>query len=253
MYIKEVINTFLNDNGYYNDRDVEGVVFYGSYQTRTSTKNSDVDLIIIYKNSSKRTTIKGYKDFENYKFEYFERTLENLYERVEYDFNNFEDTLVSAIGYGDIIIDNYGNIKKLQKFIIEKYKNGLPKLNDKDSLYYAKELQKSIVKLDNMKKTNDLYFVMFYNITLEKIRLFYHKLNGFSNISTSKVYKIYTNERIRDAQHKIIPEKSFIELYIKCIENISYENIEKLYKYAIRKLKNVDFYNVRLDIGSKQH
>ncbi len=51
MYIKEVINTFLNDNGYYNDRDVEGVVFYGSYQTRTSTKKSDVDLIIIYKNS----------------------------------------------------------------------------------------------------------------------------------------------------------------------------------------------------------
>lgn len=48
MNIRDVINEFLKEQGYLNDPNVEGVVFYGSYQTNTNTDSSDIDLMIIY-------------------------------------------------------------------------------------------------------------------------------------------------------------------------------------------------------------
>ena len=50
MDIKNIITDFLKKEGYLNDINVEGIVFYGSYQTKTNTNNSDIDLIIIYNN-----------------------------------------------------------------------------------------------------------------------------------------------------------------------------------------------------------
>ncbi len=52
MNIKYVINEFLKDQGYLNDPNVEGVIFYGSYQTNTNTDSSDIDLMIIYSDES---------------------------------------------------------------------------------------------------------------------------------------------------------------------------------------------------------
>ena len=37
MNIREVINDFLREQGYLDDFNVEGVIFYGSYQTNTYT------------------------------------------------------------------------------------------------------------------------------------------------------------------------------------------------------------------------
>lgn len=48
MEIEEVIYDFLNEFGYTEDERIEGVIFYGSYQTNTNKEDSYVDLIIIY-------------------------------------------------------------------------------------------------------------------------------------------------------------------------------------------------------------
>ena len=147
MEIKYIIRTFLEKQRYLDDINVEGVVFYGSYQTKTNTDDSDVDLIIIYSDNSNKETIKAYKEFEGYNFEYFERTLKNLYDRVDNDYNNFEDTLLSAIGYGEILVDKNKKIKQLKEYILKKYKKGLPQLKEEDKVYYAKSLSKAIVNL----------------------------------------------------------------------------------------------------------
>ena len=86
MNIREVIGEFLKDQGYLNDPNVEGVIFYGSYQTNTNTDSSDIDIMIIYSDESNKEAIKGYKKYKGYDFEYFERTLSSLYKRAEYDY-----------------------------------------------------------------------------------------------------------------------------------------------------------------------
>lgn len=254
MEIEEIIKEFLNEFGYTTNKNLEGVVLYGSYQTKTNTIDSDVDLIIVYNAEMQMDVIKEYKQYKNYNFENYERTLKNLYERVDKDFINYEDTMLSAIGYGKIIEDRNGKIKELQEYTIEKYKNGLPKLNNQDVIYGAKSIHKSIESLKKMKMNASPYYNTFYAITLDKIRDFYNKKNGFSNMSASKVYKLYTDKIMQTVQHKFMPEKYFIDSYLNCIYTTEFKEINKLFNYVIRDIKdNIDFYNIRFNIGNRNH
>ena len=254
MEIEQIIHDFLDEYGYTNDRKLEGVIFYGSYQTKTNREDSDVDLIIIYNSKKEIEATKEYKQYKNYNFENYERTLKNLYERVDKDFLNYEDTMLSAIGYGKIIEDRNGRISELQKYTLEKYKNGLPKLSKQDVIYGAKSIHKSIESLKQMELEKSPYYQNFYAITLDKIRDYYNKKNGFSNMSTSKVYKLYTDEVMQIVQHKFMPEKYFTDSYLECINRNDFEQINKLFEYVIRDIgDNIDFYNIKFNIGNRNH
>ena len=94
MNIREVIGEFLKEQGYLNDANIEGVIFYGSYQTNTNTNSSDVDLMIVYNDESNKESIKGYKSYNGYNFEYFERTLSSLYKRADFDYLHFPHLMI---------------------------------------------------------------------------------------------------------------------------------------------------------------
>lgn len=254
MEIEEVIYDFLNEFGYTEDERIEGVIFYGSYQTNTNKEDSDVDLIIIYNSNSQKAAQKEYIQYKGYNFENYQRTLQNLYDRVDKDFENYEDTMLSAVGYGKILQDKNGKLKELQKYTLQKYKNGLPKLSQEDVIYEAKSLQKSIEYLRKMNLEKSLYYNTFYAITLNKIRVYYNKKNGFSNMSTSKVYKLYTDKKMQEVQHKSMPENQFIDKYINCIKTNKFEEINQLFKYVIRDIdKEIDFNNIKFCIGRRNH
>lgn len=254
MSIKQTIYSFLEEYKYLNNKNLEGVIFYGSYQTKTNNKDSDIDLIIIYNSKIKMNTIKEYRRYKNYNFENYERTLENLYNRVDNDFLNGEDTMLSAVGYGEILVDKNGKIQELKKYTLEKYKNGLPKLEKNDVIYGAKSIHKSIEYLKKMYEESSQYYLIFYSITLDKIRNYYNRKNGFSNMSTSKVYKLYTDEVMQKVQHKFMPEGCFINMYLNCIRKHGFKEIKELYEYVIRDIShNIDFYNIKFNIGNKNH
>ena len=254
MEIEDIIQEFLDEFGYAQNKDIEGVILYGSYQTKTNKKNSDVDIIIVYNSESKKETTKEYKKYKNYDFESYERTLQNLYDRVDKDFLNYEDTMLSAIGYGEIIEDRNGKIKELQNYTLQKYKNGLPKLNEQDVIYGAKSIHKSIESLKNMYTEKSPYYSTFYAITLDKIRDYYNKKNGYSNMSTSKVYRLYTDEVMQTVQHKFMPEKQFTNSYLNCIETNEFEKINDLFKYVTRDISaDIDYYNIKFNIGNRNH
>ena len=124
-----------------------------------------------------------------------------------------------------MLIDKNQKIKKLQDYVLTKFKEGLPQLEDDEKMNLAKSLHKSMERLGKMIESNNPYFNIFYGIVLEQIRNYYHKLNGFSNISTANVCKLYMNEKIQRAQHKKLPENIFIELYLNCVNNVEYKNI----------------------------
>ena len=45
--------------------------------------------------------------------EYFERTISKIYERANSDYMKCEDSLLSMIGYGEVIFDRNGKIADL--------------------------------------------------------------------------------------------------------------------------------------------
>lgn len=142
--------------------------------------------------------------------------------------------MLSAIGYGKILQDRNGKIKELQKYTLKKYKNGLPKLGQEDVIYEAKSLQKSIEYLKKMNLEKSPYYNTFYAITLDKIRNYYNRKNGFSNMSTSKVYRLYTDKKMQEVQHKSMPEKQFIDNYINCIKTNEFKQINE--KYLLKNI-----------------
>ena len=84
---------------------------------------------------------------------------------------------------------------------------------------------------------NDDYFNHLYHLTLEKIRKFYYKKNGFPEIPTSKVLDFYKDDTYSKTIYKITPPAEFIELYYATL-NEQLSNKEKmecllnLYEYS---------------------
>lgn len=256
MNYNNVLDKFITQMNYMHDDNVEGIIFYGSYQTNTNTKYSDIDIMILFSDEAKIKQIKGSMLIDDIEVEYFEKSLSYVYKRAEDDFKNGEDSLLSIIGYGKVLLDRNDKIKELRKYILEKYSNPLPTLSENDSIYCIYSIQKAVDSLIQLYNEEDLYFEAFYYLTLEKIRVFYHRLNGYSNISSSKIYKMYTTENIQKAQHKRIPEKPFIEIYLDAIlakdNNERIKKVKKLYQYSISGF-DIDFNNIRIDLNERKY
>ena len=161
------------------------------------------------------------------------------------------------IGYGEVIFDRNGKISDLVAYIKEKYSRPLPCYTKHEAIYQIAGIHKAVLALNELRIQNDPYFENYYFLTVERIRDFYHKLNGFSNLSQTKIYKLYTNERLQLAQHKKIPEKKFIQLFFNAIEEGTtkeqkLERINELYKYSTRKY-DLNFDDLRIDLGKKRY
>ena len=65
----DVIKTFLNEKGYFDRYDIEGVVFYGSASTGYNTENSDLDLQIITNNDNPSNHIRGISTIDGIRIE----------------------------------------------------------------------------------------------------------------------------------------------------------------------------------------
>lgn len=257
MNYREALNKFIDDMNYLKNDDVEGIVFYGSYHTNTFNEFSDIDLMILYDDDSDTNQIRGYKRVCGIRVEYFERTISKIYERANSDYMKCEDSLLSMIGYGEVIFDRSGKVKDLVEYIKQKYERPLPKYNKHEAIYNILSLKTAVDAVNELRVQNDPFFECYYFLTLERIRDFYHKLNGFSNLSHTKVCKLYTDEKLRNAQHKRIPEKEFIELFFKAIEQsitkeTKVERINEIFNYVIRKY-DVDFDDARVDLGKKRY
>ena len=257
MKYREALNKFIDDMNYLKNDEVEGIVFYGSYHTGTNNEFSDIDLMILFDDDSDINQIKGYKTVKGIPVEYFERTISKVYERANSDYMKCEDSLLSIIGYGEVIFDRSGKVQDLVDYVKEKYSRPLPTYTKHEAIYQILSVKKAVDACEELRIQNDPYFENYYFLTVERIRDFYHKLNGLSNLPQTKVCKLYTNEKLRELQHKKIPEQEFINLYFKAIEyGISKEEkitrINELLTYSIKKY-DVDFDNVRIDLGKKRY
>ena len=139
--------------------------------------------------------------------------------------------MLSIIGTSSIIFDKTGDLHKLQQYALEKFSNPLPPLEVEDAREYVSILNNRMEKLENAANNNDPYFYHLYHLTIEKIRKFYHKLNGMPEVQTSKVFRVYTDEEYRKSFYKDnIPEEEFVAMYLDATTDISTDMQSKLNK-----------------------
>ena len=245
----DTILKFVDKMGYLENENVLGCFFYGSYLTGFNNSISDIDLHIIFDNTDPMHLIRGNDYIDGIRIEYFEKPINDLYLSVDNDFNNQNNALLSILGTARIIFDKKGELYRLQQYTLDKFSKPLPPLDDEDAREYVSILNNRMKKLEKAANDNSPFFNHLYHLTIEKIRKFYHKLNGMPEVQTSKVFRVYTDEEYRKSFYKDnIPEDEFVAMYLDAICDTSIDIQNKLKK--AKCLFDYSKRNVSLDENS---
>lgn len=228
MDFRDALYEFLNKRGYFNDENCEGIIFYGSYSTGFQNEESDLDLHIIYNDNQPNKIIRGIDTIGNFRIEYFEKPISDLYARAIYDLQNQSNVVLSMIGYGKVLFDRNGKIQTLQDYIIDLYTNNeLQGLTDNEIYEQILIINNRLIDLEKLALNNDEYFTHLYHLTLEKIRKFYYKKNGLPEIPTSKVLDFYKDDTYSKSLFKVTPPNEFITLYYNSLDETN-SNLERM-------------------------
>ncbi len=254
---EEALKLFINKMGYKTNENVIGIVLYGSHLTGYAHSKSDIDLHVIMRDNID-VLIRGASVDYDFKTEYFEKPLQDLYLSADNDFVSQNNAMVPIIGYGKILYDPTGVVKVLQGYILEKYKEPLPPLELDDAKEMAVIIANRISTLQVMYENDSPWFNHNYHKTIEKLRKFYSRKLGCPDIPDYKAEKLYSNENYRQAFCKsIIPDIEFIRLYFEAAtcdgdnkEKMTY--INAIYEYTTKDL-NLDPNNYRIMIKSRNN
>lgn len=208
----DIIYKFLDEQDYLNRKDVLGIIFYGSSNYKTDTKDSDIDLLII---TNDENNYKGVTYVDNKKIEYFEKNVYDLAQKIEELPSNFDRSLESIFTNGKVIYDKHKTIENLKDLVLEN--NEYPRKKKQNKFYSTSfsELKKTFFSTD---KTSPYFNYIYYNF-LEEIRKEYHIQNGYSKLPVNKIKKLYENSDYSEKYYCVkLPDIEFRNLYISLLE-----------------------------------
>ena len=257
MTVHEIIQEFIKKNKYLQDGHVLGILFYGSYKYGLNNQNSDIDLHIIYDDSNPKHLIRGNTFINGTRIEYFEKTIDEIYNEVEDGYANQDNVTESIIGKSEIIYEKDNSMQDLQAHVLDKFKNGLPHLTENEAKEQVSIINNRIEKLKKYAEEDSYFFEHLYHLTIEKIRRFYHNLNGMPRIETYKGFKLYKDKKYQEmfSIHHI-PDREFLEMYFELIQShgeskvVMFEKLRRFYDYS-RRTVELDEHNYRIPIKSK--
>ena len=251
---EKIILEFISDMHYLENKHVLGCYFYGSYLTGLNHKGSDIDLHIVFDDSDKDHLIRGTKYSSGIKIEYFEKPISDLYLSIDNGFYFRNAAWLSIIGTSRILFDKTGALARLQEYARDVYNKPLPRLDDESIKERVSIINNRMEKLEEFANNGAPNFVHLYHLTIDKIRRFYHDRKGLAQVQTSKVYRVYTDNRYRESYSGYeIPEPEFVEMYLDAISDDSssypqrFEKLKQLYEYATRDLDLGDEYRILIN------
>lgn len=240
--VKNLIERFLEERIYsdelFDKLDLLSVLVYGSSLTGYASKDSDIDLLIVTIPGDK--VIRGVCYYEGRKIEYFIKPIERfLSESQKFaDMNCPSHLALQQNAY--ILFDRGGFMENALKTEVEFYnKNRKPPKFDKDTKLV--QIENRIASLKNIfsRKGKEFYSV-YYNI-LELLRTYHQITHEEADIPFAKAYRVYTDKNYYDRfvganANNPLPDKKFVELYSRCVENhgdqqIMLNNLVELYNY----------------------
>ena len=258
--VYSIIHKFINDMEYLKNDHVLGIYFYGSYQIGCANANSDIDLHVVFDDSKPDNLVRGTHFIDGFKIEYFEKPISDLKLTIDNDYINQNNAMLSIVGTSEIIFDRTGSLKDLQMYALDIYSKPLPPLSENEAKEYVSIINNRMEKLQSLAYNCDAEFYHLYHLTIEKIRKFYHRLIGSSKLSTSKVYRVYTDEKYRKLTNKgIMPEEEFRNMYMDAILDsstdmyVKFKKVQELFNYASRSVDLNISENYRIPIRSRNN
>ncbi len=249
----EVIIDFISEMRYLENNHVLGCYFYGSYLTGLNHRDSDIDLHIVFDDCDSEHLVRGVKYKSGIKIEYFEKPISDLYLSIDNGYNSRNAAWLSIIGTSRIIFDKTGQLNELQQYAIGKYKAPLPRLDSETAKEYVSIINNRMEKLEKCAAEKSPNFIHLYHLTIEKIRKFYHDVNGLAQVQTSKVYRVYTDEQYRESYSGYeIPEPEFVVKYLDAISDISssyserFEKVKRLFDLAKKGIDLGEEYRIQI-------
>lgn len=235
----DIIYKFLDEQDYLNRKEVLGIIFYGSSNYKTDTKDSDIDLLII---TDDENNYKGVTYIDNKKIEYFEKNVYDLAKKIEELPSNFDRSLESIFTNGKVIYDKHKTIENLKDLVLEN--NEYPRKKNQNKFYSTSfsELKKTFFSTD---KTSPYFNYIYYNF-LEEIRKEYHIQNGYSKLPVNKIKKLYENSDYSEKYYCVkLPDIEFRNLYISLLEKYKEDEFNVLLGKLKRKQTIENNFNVR--------
>lgn len=256
LEVKLIVEKFLEQTIYPNILDKDnllGVLVYGSSLTGFSSKNSDIDLLVILNEAEE--TIRGVKMFDGKKIEYFIKPIEKfLSEGISFTKRNCPSHV--ALEQNAYILYDKGDLIRNVLLADKQFYNAnreKPKQN-----YDVKfvQIDNRLASLKNiLDRDGEEFYMVYYNI-LEMIRMFHTQINDEAEIPFAKAYRIYTDD---DYYEKFVsknatnnlPDENFVKKYIKCIsineKREMLKNLIDLYEYEKKYIKiNPNNYKLKL-------
>ena len=235
---EKVLDEFLSD--YKNNEKIIGAILGGSYATGNYNDSSDIDISIITSDDSYNK--RGNVIIDGIMIEYFINPISELRKYMEDDFyNKHRLSTANLIGNGKIIFARNNSIENLQKEALSYYDKEFLAPDEtrikckKYACWDAYDELKDKVK--NNESFNLNYFVVLQNL----IDCYYYS-NNIASVPISKLEQILRNpEYAKKYNLKNNPTEEFKEMVLKCIDTISVEEIDKLYKYVINDWDITDF------------
>ena len=235
----DIIYKFLDEQDYLNRKEILGIIFYGSSNYKTDTKDSDIDLLII---TDDENNYKGVTYIDNKKIEYFEKNVYDLAQKIEELPSNFDRSLESIFTNGKVIYDKHKTIENLKDLVLEN--NEYPRKKKQNKFYSTSfsELKKTFFSTD---KTSPYFNYIYYNF-LEEIRKEYHIQNGYSKLPVNKIKKLYENSDYSEKYYCVkLPDIEFRNLYISLLEKYKEDEFNVLLGKLKRKQTIENNFNVR--------
>lgn len=256
LEVKFIVEKFLKESIYPNILDKDnllGVLVYGSSLTGFSSKNSDIDLLIILNEAEE--TIRGVQFFEGKKIEYFIKPIEKfLSESISFTKRNCPSH-VALEQNAYILYDKGDFIKNILLADKQFYNANREKIKQNYDLKFV-QIDNRLASLKNiLDRDGEEFYMVYYNI-LEMIRTFHSQRNDEAEIPFAKAYRIYTDDSYyekfvsKNATNNL-PDPTFVNLYVKCIslndKKEMLDNLIDLYKYEKKHVEiNPNNYKIKL-------
>lgn len=206
--VSTVIKKFINQKGYLTNKEVIGIIFYGSYKYASNTSASDIDLLII---TNENHDYRGTTRIDNIKIDYFEKSFANLLEEISTLNQNPNRYLFSVFKNGEIILDKDYSIAYLKDEVLL---NSKPKIKHENKRSYLPFLLNTYSS--NINEPTKDYL---HSIILENIRHKYHEENALSNIPMMKTTKIYKDANYAKTFYCVnLPKDEFRKDFFACLE-----------------------------------
>lgn len=236
---------------YEDDDNVIGAILAGSYTSDNFDDNSDIDVILLLKDSTNFEE-RGITESNSYLIEYFMYTPSITKAYFKKQFKNKKMPLIYMYGYGKIIYDLEGEAKKLQDLALEYIDSEIGSITSNDLDMNNYHIWDYLDELSSSLKEESERFNLIYYKLLSEMYNIYSEYLGIPKLPETKIYKILTDTEYREKYHIYkLPEEEFIKLYLKCYEldkpNIMYKNISNLVEYYYKKQGgfNIRTFNIR--------